>query len=317
LNRVEGSGHDIKLRLRVFVPASILSTQHSLEFKTLAVWQVLRAAAIFRAEVLVVYTTFDSKREDIDIFKKVVKYLLTPPYLRRILIPLEPELRRVGVIPPLALPLHSVSTNPEPAELRLGYIEKCPYAFIGLKKQCLVVGKCIEGVNLLKVISVKPLRCKLAKAREDVYLGPNVEFKNSLGEAVKEYCRDFLVVVSSRKGVTTKNDEVAEKLAMNDDICVLFGSPRYDPDELEKHMGGDLAKISEEVARSVIWLNTAPEQGVRSIRTTEATYITLSALVNIKYLLKAQYRRKAISRDREQYKPPTTYQQEGLASEGL
>ncbi|MEM0439690.1 MAG: hypothetical protein QXP18_06700, partial [Sulfolobales archaeon] len=55
-------------------------------------------------------------------------------------------------------------------------------------------------------------------------------------------------------------------------ISVIFGSPDKDPDEIAEEEGWNIDMLNH------YKLNSAPLQGVRSIRTYEALYITLAIL---------------------------------------
>jgi len=275
----------VDLDLTVFVPVSVLGTEHSLELKTLAVWAVLRAVSIFRVRNLVVYRDPDADPRDEEVFRVVGRYLLTPPYLRRMLVPLMAPLRAVGVAPPLAIPPHSVSREARVGELRYGVVMRCPFAYIGVKRRCIVVDECREGVHLFKVVSLNPLKCVLVDTPpKGFYKGPELLFVSSLVEGVGRFCRNRLVIVSSRRGAPLTLS-TASRLLRSRSLCVLLGSPTLDPDEIVGAEGKELSEVLKSIEAEELWLNTAPCQGVRSIRTTEAVYITLSAVVNAACIL--------------------------------
>ncbi len=110
--------------ITVALPASILSVLPSLREKTLVVGIIARTLSIFRVNKLIVYRDKNSSRRDIVIFKEIISYILTPPYLRCILIKKKPILRYVGLIRPLQIPSHSVSLSPIEGEYREGVITK-------------------------------------------------------------------------------------------------------------------------------------------------------------------------------------------------
>jgi hypothetical protein len=71
---------------------------------TLKVGQIARAAAVFRVSRIVIYR--DQEYNDSRFISMILRYMETPQYLRKLLIPRREELRHVGMLPPLRTSHH-------------------------------------------------------------------------------------------------------------------------------------------------------------------------------------------------------------------
>lgn len=265
--------------VRVALPTSILSVEHSLLQKSIRIHQVARWTSIFGVYEVVFYkdalTSPDEFREHVRLIEKHWKYFFTPPYLRKLLVPLSPELRYVGFLPPIRLEVFNVKKVPREGEERLGFVFKSPEgilkAYIGLPQVYEVVGECkrINDVVLLKVVSVREQKVQCVE--REVYRGPRVVFESSLKHAAEKYRRlSNYIVLTDRKGELPQESSV--KLMKDKDITLFFGSPKYDLFELSEKEGFDISKLAD-----YVW-NTVPRQKVATVRTEEALIITLGIL---------------------------------------
>ncbi|GJP46608.1 hypothetical protein CLOM_g5878 [Closterium sp. NIES-68] len=109
--------------ISIAVPGSIIDNTQSLERATAVAGQIARAAVIFRVHEIVVFDDWDSADGNShgprgwrgerfsgsggSFLARVLQYLDTPQYLRRALIPLTPDLRLAGLLPPLDAPHHA------------------------------------------------------------------------------------------------------------------------------------------------------------------------------------------------------------------
>jgi len=278
--------------IKVFVPSSILKVEPTPLLKALTVWSLARACAIHRIEKLIIYRDEDraSYRRNSSFILKILHYLMTPPYLRRLVIPLDRDLRFVGALKPLALPTHPRKYSDVIGSLRVGLVEEVTSsyakAFIGLKKRCLIDRS--HGVRrgdliLLRIVSedVEHYRCEIVE-NPPIYIGFKVAAYESIAKAFNEECRECIAIEFTREGRAPQ--ALSEFLRDRSPrcLCLLFGSPTRDFSEIVHSM--------EEGSRSQIVptlrINTAPYQGVRTIRTTEALYISLAVLNTILYDLR-------------------------------
>ncbi|MDY6779203.1 MAG: RNA methyltransferase, partial [Halobacteria archaeon] len=93
------------MELTVLIPASYTSETGDAKLGTYKIGQIARAAAVFGCDRVVVYDD-DPSDEAIPL---VLRYAVTPPYLRKELFERREELRYAGAVPPLRIPPHTVS----------------------------------------------------------------------------------------------------------------------------------------------------------------------------------------------------------------
>jgi len=273
--------------LSIAIPSSIISIQHHLREKTFVAGIIARAAAIFRTDIVALYKDPNSKEEDLKILKSVLRYMKEPPYLRKQIIPLTKELRYAGILPPLATPNHPLISD----ELTIGSIREALiitkndklYANIGLDELCKLTCNKRGGKTYVVVTKLEPLICKcIDETSIPNYMCYKIETYNSLTQVINKYkSRKWHIIISTKKGEVMPKikDELIKRIKKSPGIIIIFGSPKYDPDEILALEGSK----PEEVLGDCLKLNSAPLQGVRSIRTYEALFITLSLINSTLY----------------------------------
>ena len=244
-------------KVSVFIPNSFLAETKDLKLKTSKVGLIGRALALFEVDEVVIYKDLsipDSEQtEDGDFIAEILKYMDTPQYLRKKAIPIKPELRHVGILPPLRVPHHPVG-QPELGDYRQGYTvkrnKKGTFVDIGMDK----LAFCKEQLTVNKIFSFK-----ITKFAKEVIVTPDEP-------------DDIDFVVETTKYADTIDtifDELKSKVESSNHIAIVFGGP--------------YSSISENVESSkweTIKLNTIPNQGTETVRTEEAVISTL-AIFNI------------------------------------
>ena len=261
-------------RLSIFVPASILSETKDLRIKTYKIGLIGRAAAIFKADRIVVYSD-NSDEEEVKFISDVLTYMNTPQYLRKKVFPITRELRNVGILPPLRTPHHptgELSEGDYRQGLTLKRTKKGTVVDIGADRLAL----CKEKLSVNKVLSFKVV--KLGKELiidpdvPDYYWGYKVlaTNKNLYDSILTLKPGPDLVIGTSRyaQSITSVLEEVKGKLKGSKHTAILFGGPYSGLDEL----------ISGQDEKEIIDLevNTVPSQGTKTVRTEEAVLATLS-----------------------------------------
>ena len=107
----------------ILIPSSLTMESRDRRESTLKVGQIARAAAVFRMNRIVIYR--DPEFNDSRFITMVLRYMDTPQYLRRMLIPRREELRHVGMLPPLRTPHHPINSKSESlkiGEFRVGAV---------------------------------------------------------------------------------------------------------------------------------------------------------------------------------------------------
>jgi len=274
--------------LSIHIPASLVSVEQGIVKKTLIVGLIARASAIFRVDRVAVYRDPGASPSDLELVRKILEYMSTPPYLRKRIIAIDRDLKAVGVLPPLATASHPTEEDIGVDHIRPAMVTRASRGRICLDPGlggdvCIHVDRSLryrEG-DMVFVRVVKGGRViGLADPGEvsNIYWGYGVEVFNSLRESI-ESSRGDLYVVSTRKG-SHRLEELGAMIRSARDVEVIFGSPEKDPDEIAGEEGWGIESISH------YKFNSAPLQGVRSIRTYEAVYITLAMLNSILYRIK-------------------------------
>ena len=275
-----------KRKLSIAIPASIVSDVPHLREKTSKGGLIGRAASIFRVNEIIVYPDNPRVNQalDTDLIATLLAYMDTPQYLRKKLFTLKPELRYVGVLPPLRTPHHPL--NPKMNKLKIGeYREGVTlskrkngvFVDIGVEKPALIPNtKLSTGRRVtVRITTVdKCVEAELASCNEiPEYWGYTVTTeKLPFAKMVKT--RDFdLTVATSKHGVPFA--QVAERIAERWEggkILVAFGSPTRGLYEIVEQEGVNLEEIVDFV------VNTVPVQGTETIRTEEALFASLAVL---------------------------------------
>ena len=266
-----------KDELSIFIPNSFLSESKDLKIRTYKVGILGRALAIFQADNVVIYNDDHVKNEDGahdgDFIAEILSYMNTPQYLRKKAFPIMPELKHVGILPPLRTPHHPVNNQPDVGDYRQGFTvkrnKKGTYVDIGMDK----LAFCKEQLTVKKIFDFKIT--KIAKKEvivtpdkpDDVYWGYNVISSNKSLKNSLKLIKPDLVVETTRYGdyIDSIFDELKHKVDECKSIAILFGGPYSSIEEDVSHPNWDLFKV-----------NTIPDQGTETVRTEEAVVATLS-----------------------------------------
>jgi len=274
-------------RLSVAVPASLVSDVPHLREKTLKIGLTGRAFAIFRVDEVIIFPDqIDlDQRRDSDLIATILSYMETPQYLRKRLFRIRPELRYVGVLPPLRTPHHPLRNRKK--ELRIGEFregvvvaadKKGIQVDIGVEHPILTPNAFVPVNTRVRVKIVeagKHTRIELARQDEiQVYWGYKVTVSMvPLGSMLKEKPFD-LVIATSRLGEPFRKvaDDIVRRWDKAEQVLVAFGSPTQGLQEIVSHESLRLVDLADFV------VNMIPNQATETVRTEEALYATLSAL---------------------------------------
>ena len=266
-----------KDELSIFIPNSFLSESKDLKIRTHKVGIIARALAIFQADNVVIYNDDHVKNEDGahdgDFIAEILSYMNTPQYLRKKAFPIMPELKHVGILPPLRTPHHPVNNQPDVGDYRQGFTvkrnKKGTYVDIGMDK----LAFCKEQLTVKKIFDFKIT--KIAKKEvivtpdkpDDVYWGYNVMSSNKSLKNSLKLIKPDLVVETTRYGdyIDSIFDELKHKVDECKSIAILFGGPYSSIEDDVSNPNWDLFKV-----------NTIPDQGTETVRTEEAVVATLS-----------------------------------------
>ena len=268
----------------VVFPSSNLSIYPTLKDKTEIAGAIARILAVYRVDSIVVFKDKESTQEDYELLKIILSYLTIPPYLRKRIVPLIPELKYVGVLPPLNIATH----NPEGKEPNVGDIREgvittswgyTGKAYIGYKEQCKVSAstELRPGTRVLvRITSRKPLRGEVVDPDKlNLYIGYRVLSASSADELISILNKlNGLIVLTTKEGMPYNDIKLRRALVSEivklGGLILLLGNPKHDFNELAE---GVLKEINVRFR-----INFIPHQGVYSVRTIEALAAVLAQL---------------------------------------
>jgi methyltransferase len=266
----------------VALPASLTLDIPHLREKTARLGFVSRALATFRVEEVVIYR--DRAGPNIDrearLIEKMLTYIETPQYLRRLLFKMDPDLQYAGTLPPLRTPNHPDRRNPIPGQLREGIVVRSGQSSMieaGFRSAVRVKSKlpASERVTIRVTRTSPELEGEIVEpSRLTIYWGFRVARGNvSLSEIVRSRKFD-LTISTSRKGTDVREItlELKEKWKSSKRPLVAFGSPNEGVPEILAQSGVNVLDTMD------FNVNTIPEQGVETVRTEESLWGSLAVL---------------------------------------
>ncbi|MEM2937126.1 MAG: RNA methyltransferase [Candidatus Bathyarchaeia archaeon] len=272
-------------RISIAIPASVVSDTPHLREKTSKIGLIGRAAAIFGVEEIIIYKDEPKldQEADMNLITLLLNYMETPQYLRKKLFKLRPELRYVGILPPLRTPHHPLGRKA--ADLKVGeYREGITTAKaeggtlvdVGVNKLAIIPG---AQLPIKKRVTVKitgvneRVVANLADRKEiPYYWGYKVTvWKGSFGKHMKATLFD-LKIATSKYGAafTDVKEKLAERWRKAETVLVVLGAPAKGLYEIAKHEGLNLNEIVDFV------VNTVPGQTTETVRTEEALIASLA-----------------------------------------
>ena len=258
------------MELAVAVPHNVLEGVPDEREKVRKIGYLARAAAMFRVSRFIIYV-YGQPSSDLEILRKYLEYLVTPPYLRKILFPKDPALRLAGLLPPLNIPSHVLPPEPKPGEVRPGVVVKhdgyYSMLYIGGDKYAKVPRPYpLKTVMLVRIEAPthRPdtYRASVYRGEPPMYMGFKVEVRH-----VRElFAENFDTIILTGK----EGRSICEtRLRPRGRILVVFGGPRHGVDEILRMEG---------ISVDAPMINFVPMQGLETIRTEEAMIAVLSIL---------------------------------------
>ena len=267
----------------IALPARLtLDIPHPRE-KTARIGQIGRALAIFRVEHVLIYMDQDTApaRKEAQLVEKILKFQETPPYLRRELFPVDPDLAYTGILPPLRTANHPDKKQPETGSIRdaivvtTGESSKVNAGF----PEPVTVNTRLKPKTIvtIRLNRVRPgLEGEIVDpASLAIYWGIQVtREQRTLGQILKRSEHD-LTISTSREGTDIREvtHPLQEKWRNSKNPIILFGSPAEGIPEI-------LARTNYTLPSNSFNINTIPVQGTETVRTEEAVLGTL-ALLNV------------------------------------
>jgi len=263
------------MKLSIAIPDSCLSDENTNLGKTRKTSIFARACAIFEVETIFVYRDSGTE-EDSKLLLTILKYLDTPQYLRRSVFSKVNELKYAGVLHPLKIPSHNVSSDPKKisaSSIREGAVTSHKgkkFLDVGITTLIPYFGK--ENIGKRITVQFKKgfpdLEIKeISKKSIAKYWGYDVKEKGTLFNTLSTW--DEQIVLTSRKGKIFSKGQIKQILNSKQTL-VVFGSPERG---IHQILQGKLDSL-----QNVKILNFFPKQATETIRLEEAVLGTLSIL---------------------------------------
>jgi len=268
--------------VHVLIPSSYAKDAAHLREKTLRIGFLFRAMAIFRVSRMIIYDEDPANpEEEAELLKLICEYMSTPPYLRRRVYRIQPELRYVGLLPPLNIYTHPPSMRPpsEEWEVREALVERRGEVTIlhaGLRRPIVTEARRRSGSRVLLLVREHrgKIRYRLLKRGAlPFFMGTKVLIhRGRLADILAGY-RYRIATDRDGESISTAWYRIAGALRRaGGPVCIAFGS--------YKRGLGEIAELHDSRLEDLfdVCLNFIPSQGVRSVRTEEAVYCVLSIL---------------------------------------
>jgi predicted SPOUT superfamily RNA methylase MTH1 len=241
------------------------------------------ALAVFRVGKVCIYNDDDpnvrNQQADAELIAMLLRYMETPQYLRKLLLPHAWQLRYAGLLPPLRTPHHPLqSERNRPGDYREGVVvgvrKNKSIIEIGLPEKAVAGEKLKVGQRLTVKLGKKYGEMRIATpAKPDEileYWGYEVMRAKSLAEGLKVLRADYCVGTSRRgQDLSVVQAMMKEKPRST---AVAFGGPYAGLFEICERQGVDINKLFDVI------INTVPRQGTATVRTEEALVATLAVL---------------------------------------
>ncbi|KAF4872109.1 putative methyltransferase C9orf114 [Colletotrichum siamense] len=288
----------------VAIPTSIIADAVNAERRTAVAGRIARALGVFGIDEVVIFDdspietrpkTVDRKAYTGDIdpghfLEHLLGYLEVPPFMRKMLFPLHPNLRLAGQLPSLDMPHH-----PNPADwmpYREGVAKKgTPKGTeldLGLKMPVIIEDEVPPNTRVTVQFSdydtEKAEACDPAAPREEggYYWGYSVRRAASLSalwtECKYEDGYDISIGTSER-GRSVGQSFPSTPLDFKH-LLIVFGGPRGIEYAAVNDKELDMVDVSGGKTKELFdhWINVLPGQNSRQIRTDEALFIGLTEL---------------------------------------
>ncbi len=264
------------MNISIAIPDSSLSDDKTKLDKSRKISEIARASAIFKINTIFIYNESDDK-SDAHLLVTVLKYLETPPFLRKRLFPKINELKYAGVLHPLKIPSHispADSKKIKEGDIREGIIVAAKgrsFVDFGINNLIPYHGKSKIG---------KRVTAKFKKGFPDFeikeifdeeisqYWGYKVKERGNLFSLISSWPGN--IILTSRKGKPVSSQLIRDYVKSKDPLLLVFGTPFKGIHDI---LGGRIKQI-----QNTKILNFFPGQATETVRLEEAILGTLSIL---------------------------------------
>jgi len=278
----------LKPIIHIAIPWNVLEEAPDEREKVRKIGYIGRGAAIFQTCKIIVYLHGNVNQQELKFLVRNLEYLKTPPYLRKHLFKIEPELKFAGLLPPLKTPSHGVNSIVKIGDVREGIVIKWDKYYSIVKIGDNIYAKIPKPYPIGQRIVVK---IEAKTGREDTYRAHIVDIEK-LGiywnfEIEVKHIRELLknseydcVILTGKEGnrIDKLFNELLRKIKSSEKILIVFGSPKMGVDDILRR-----EKLEDELNK-YYFINFIPFQGVETVRTEEAIIAVLSIIHTMKII---------------------------------
>lgn len=269
------------MTFKVAIPDTSLTDCSDLRQKTVKAGSIARALAVFRVESVYIYDTGtlqESKKRDVALLTKLLRFMDTPQYLRKVVFPKTQSLKYAGILPPLRIkshPLEETRSDLEEGAMRWGVQVRPGKVELGLDRPINYQKTISErDPTLFRVKKTSPQIVLEIIEREDVeeYWGFTVE-RAKLNTLLME-SNDLTRIGFSRNAPLfhSLESDLRATIAGTQSVLAVFGGPSHGILEVFTEEREDIKKNID------FWINTIPDQGTETVRLDEAMFVSLGVL---------------------------------------
>ena len=270
------------MKLSIAIPDSCLKDEKTQLDKSRKISIIARAAAIFKIHTIFIYEDGNNTQDKI-LLSTILKYLETPPFLRKMLYPKINELKYAGVLHPLKIPSHTKYTNfknIKENEIRDGIVlvhKGKKFVDVGSNQLFAYHGK--KDVGNRTTIKFKRgfpnfEYTEISRQEIGLYWGYQIKEKTKLSSLLLPSSLSSWkgkIILTSRKGKIPNNEIISQYQKSADPILLVFGT-------VDKGLHEILGSGTIKNIQNAKFLNFFPIQATETIRLEEALLGILSIL---------------------------------------
>lgn len=220
------------MNISVAIPDSCLQDEATKLDKSRKVSQIARTCAIFGVKTIFIYDERGGNQSDRLLLATILRYLETPQYLRKTLFPKIDDLRYAGIMHPLQIPHHSLSSNIKnlkEGDIREGAVvhyKGKKFLDIGIHQMIPYYGKEYDKKRVtvqIKTIQPSITVKEISENQIPQYWGYRVKERPSLLNIIEEW--NGSVIMTSRKGKQATLSQIHEYVRSDKPILLVFGAP--------------------------------------------------------------------------------------------
>ena len=263
------------MKLSVAIPDTALSDESLKIDKTRKVAIIARTCAIFGIDTIFVYK--DGSTQDGKLLVTLLRYLETPQFLRKRLFPKLNDLKFAGVMYPLRIPSHNVSSKPKEikrGDIREGLVVAVKgkrFIDIGINQLVQFYGKTKVGCRVtvqFKEGYPKFLVKEIERQQIPKYWGYITKERTALSSLLQEWPGE--IILTTKKAKCATRLQLTKYVKSEKPILLAFGSPERGIHDI---LGSKIKQV-----QNAKMLNFFPDQMTQTVRLDEALLGVLAIL---------------------------------------